>query len=441
MKKLCLLAGLAVSIGLTSDAFADVQNIRLSGDIRVRGYLLDNAADLDSDTDPNEDSFISQRTRVTVEADLEDHVLAVVTLKAEGLWGSTDATAGSGAGSASGSRIDRGFDLGLNEAYVQLNEVFYTSATLKLGRQFLNYGRGLIISSVDYEYNFDAARIILDQYPLTIEIVGAKALETSAFGPGTAGSGDADLLFVNSRYEMSDSIIKDIEAYFGWLAQNGNAVGSSAVPPSAAGASPLIIGLRSDINITEDINTWFEAAYEFGSAGTGATDDISAWLLNAGVQITMKDIQWVPIVNASWTYASGGANSGDNFIPWFDYAQGQNGYVFSPMLSNIHIINVGTSIKPSQNTTLALQGYYYTKVDEDGPAGGNGNIDFGGLPTVGGPSGKDLGLEIDTILGYDYSSDVHAQLVYGVFIPDNAYTSGAGDSAVNVIRGEVNVRF
>jgi len=37
-------------------------------------------------------------------------------------------------------------------------------ATLKLGRQYLQYGRGLILSSVEQEYNYDAARLVLDYY-------------------------------------------------------------------------------------------------------------------------------------------------------------------------------------------------------------------------------------------------------------------------------------
>jgi len=62
----------------------------------------------------------------------------------------------------------------VDEAYVQFNELFYTPATLKLGRQYLQYGRGLILSSVEQEYNYDAARLVLDYYPLTIDIVGAQ---------------------------------------------------------------------------------------------------------------------------------------------------------------------------------------------------------------------------------------------------------------------------
>ena len=119
--------------------------------------------------------------------------------------------------------INRSWDLGVNEAYVQLNEVFYTPATLKIGRQYLNYGHGLILSSAEQEYNFDAGRLVLDYYPLTIDLVGAEVVNNASRLPpatsllGTGGS--ADCCSSTRRYELTDSIIKNVEAYFGWVAQ------------------------------------------------------------------------------------------------------------------------------------------------------------------------------------------------------------------------------
>jgi len=60
----------------------------------------------------------------------------------------------------------------------------------------------------------------------------------------------------------------------------------------------------------------------------------------------------------------GGKNNVDgSFVPWFDYADGYNGYLFAPALTDIHIFNVVLSVKPYENTTLALQVYYYLKAD------------------------------------------------------------------------------
>ena len=456
MKKLWLVVALVTLGGLASRTYADVQNIRLSGDIRLRAYFLDNAgADTAAgpagtfDQDKATTSFISQRTRVSVEADLEDHVLVVVTLKAESLWGANDeAVVGSGAGTGVfASRINRSWDLGIDEAYVQLNEVFYTPATLKIGRQYLNYGHGLILSSAEQEYNFDAARLVLDYYPLTIDLVGAEVVNSQAFAAtpnkflgGAVGS--ADLLFVNARYELTDSIIKNVEAYFGWLAQGASGPAGCAwsrVPPSFNGASPWIIGLRGDLQPADGFQVWLEGAYEGGADGASDPVNIDAFLLNLGGRFTMKSTQWTPALNANYIYASG------NFVPWFDYAEGYNGYLFAPALANIHIFNLGGSIKPYENTTLSLQAYYYMRADGDTGVGfspSNPNADFGGLAFAAQGDGDSLGWEIDSILGYDYSKDVRVQLVYGAFIPGGAFQKGDGSAAiVHEVRGELNVKF
>jgi len=286
-----------------------------------------------------------------------------------------------------------------HRGYVQFNELFYTPATLKLGRQYLQYGRGLILSSVEQEYNYDAARLVLDYYPLTIDLVGAQLVNNQAFSAAPTHAGASDLLFVNARYEMSDSAIKDVEAYFGWVSQGPSGpIASPRVPPTEPFASsPMIIGVRGDLNLTEGLQSWFEGAFEFGDDGILGANNLGAFLLNIGGKYTLKDVQWVPVLNGSYTFASGGGrnNVDGRFIPWFDYVDGYNGYLFAPSLSNIHIFNLGASVKPYENTTLGLQVYYYLKADADSTAGSNGNVDFGGMSLAANGVSDDIGWEID----------------------------------------------
>jgi len=457
VKKVWLIVALVAFGGLAVRSFADVQNIRLSGDIRIRGYFLDSTGvipDSPGQWDSN-DSFIAQRTRVSCEADLEDHVLVVVTMQAEGEWGDSNVTstdAGAGSQQSNGA-ISRRWNLGVAEAYVQFNEVFYTPATLKLGRQYLQYGRGLILSSVEQEYNYDAARLVLDYYPLTIDVVGGELVNNQVFGGQPSHAGANDLLFVNARYELSDSAIKDIEAYVGYVSQGDSLlVSETRVPPTTGLSSPMLVGLRADINPLDTLQTWWEAAYEFGANGGNTGGSIGAFLLNAGGKFTFKDTQWVPSLNGNFIYASGGGAGTDTgigngqFRPWFDYADGYNGYLFMPALSDIAIFNLGASVKPYENTTLSLQGYYYMKADKMGVAGSNGNVDWGGpiwaAPTAGNTADDAyLGWELDGILGYDYSKDVRAQLVYGVFLPGTAYENVGVARAAEEVRAELLVKF
>lgn len=456
MKKVMLIAALAALAAMTSSTFADVQNIRLSGDVRVRGYYLANANDNGEnsyDVNRRDNSFIIQRTRVKIEADLEDHVLVVVTLKAEGQWGQED--------QGWITTRDRRWTVGISEAYIQLNELFYSPATLKLGRQYLNYGHGLVLSSVDQVYNFDAGRLVLDFYPFTVDLVGAK-LSDNGYPSANPGHRGNTMLFINGRYETKDSILKNVEVYFGnaFRASAGSA-GDPTYAPTEDSASPWIIGVRGDLAPIKGLQVWFEGAYEGGQGPTSIYDtsrNLSAFLANVGAKYTFKDVKMEPAINANYTYASGGGTIGSNnrnaFVPFFDVVEGYNGYLFQPMLSNIQIINVGASIKPSKNTSLAVQGYYYLKADNDTYAGSNQYIEFGGLGNFDDYRGdkNELGAEVDAIFGYDYSKDVRFQLIYAAFLPGRAYSSessnqrgphGTGpiDRVAQMVRAEVNVKF
>lgn len=426
MKKVSLVVALAALCGLAASTFADVQNIRLSGDIRIRGYLADKA-----DATGQDAQFVSQRTRVSVEADLEDHVLAVVTLQAAGIWGDTY----TGVTTDGASRMWG--TAGISEAYVQLRELFYSPATLKVGRQSLNYGSGLIISSFDQMYTFDAGRLVLDYHPLTIDLVAAQLANAQDFSQTSAGAGQADLLFVNAKYDVSGAAVKTIEGYLGWTSTTRGFT-------TAGNPSPMLIGLRTDLAPVENLTASLEGAYEFGDAGNAVDyQDISAFLAKAELKYTLKNVAWTPVLNAAYTFAQGGngGNARHNFIPAYGMVEGYNGYVFAPYVSNIQIFNLGASVKPCKNTTLALQGYYYLKVNNDGAVFSDPNANLGGVGFGTAANGsRELGGEIDAIVGYDYSKDVRCQLVYGAFIPGNAY-EGVANRVANEVRAELNVKF
>ena len=457
MKKVWLIVAVTALCGMAASTFAQVQNIRLSGDVRIRGYYISDAGSSAAGAQVSGSSqFIVQRTRVCVEADLADHVLAVATLKAEGNWGSALTTDFAGA---------HVWAVGVQEAYVQLRELFYSPATLKAGRQFLNYGDGLILSSANQNYTFDAGRLVLDYHPLVIDVVAGQIANVQGVNAQST-TGQSDLLFVNAKYDGGSSVIKTVEAYFGWMPQdnNGNVLFvPSLLDPKQSNPSPIILGLRTDMAPTENLKASLEGAYELGNNGgygSAAIDNqISAWLAKAAIKWSPKGVSMSPTINASYTFASGGgANGRNSFVPWFDDVDGMNGYLFQPQLSNIQIINLGGSIKPCANTTLALQGFYYLKADKNVNVNSNPSVDFGGpsfanpgyltavnaAPTAAVEAGsREVGWEFDTIIGYDYSNDVRCQLVYAAFIPDNAFGSAVGSAnrVANEIRGEINVKF
>ncbi|MDP8235328.1 MAG: alginate export family protein, partial [Candidatus Erginobacter occultus] len=216
MKRLtAVLLAAAMIVVISSTALAAVQNVRLGGDIRTRAYYTKNLYSVDSTTD-HDDFYLRQRTRVSAEADLTDNVWAVATVEADGLWGRqrveqktevVEVTNPDGTTETETvttyEKVDNDWDVNIAEAYIQLSEMFYSPWTTKIGRQYLNYGRGFLISSREWEYKFDTWRNILDFYPWTIDLFYSRLVESDRWGDGgiEKGGDDEDLFGLNMNFQ------------------------------------------------------------------------------------------------------------------------------------------------------------------------------------------------------------------------------------------------
>lgn len=407
MRKLIALFALVLVFTMATSAYAEVQNVKVSGELRTRAYWVDNLNDLNDEGDPvagdDDYGWIDTRARVTVEADLTDNVLTVITLEAEGAWGE-------------GQAVDM-WDVVIDEAFVQLSELYYSPLTVKIGRQKLNFGRGFIISDAELFWSFDAVRATLDFYPWTIDGVASKLVETYAVDD------DADMFGVNVRFAAD---LWDVEAYL-W----------SVIDKSDANVQPMPLGIRGDITPIEALDIWGEATYEFGEFGNA---DIVAWAINAGATFTFA-MGWEPSVSVQYVFGSGDANpsTGDYeaYVELFEYDYW--GYAYSPYLSNIHIINASLSVLPLENLTLVVDWYYYLQDKKAAMIMGDPLQDNGGVLATTNGLDEDLGMELDLVAEYDYSEDVSTQLIAAFFFPGDAY--GSNDDTAYEIRGEILVSF
>ena len=455
MKKI-LLTSLALIFILSTAAVAEVQNVKVGGQIRIRAFMEENRTDLSrgntfpaprvgefyrwnpgsaiipEDSMPaqhwsDRDDWISQRTQVYVEADLTDNVLVRVTLEALGSWGS-DTSAANSAGLTTptvetGRHGTEGWVVDVVEAWIQVSELYYSPLSVKVGRQYLNYGTGFIISDKEKFWNFDAAKAVLDFYPWTLDLVYAKLAENTTRYFQTADSptavyntrADWNLYGANLAYAAD---FWNVEAYiFGTKNtsdEGGYAIGTAYTSYtngtgfadaggrlSPTSIEPSVAGIRADIRPIEQLDIWGEVVYEWGSAGsiinwvdpaanapalpgdqtdyTGEKIGISALAVDCGATYTF-DWTWEPALTLAYTYASGEDNNvltendldstGDRirdwdttthaFYPLFGYDY--YGYAFSPRVSNIHIFNAGLSLLPLENVEIVLDYYHYAQV-------------------------------------------------------------------------------
>ncbi|MBI1871519.1 MAG: alginate export family protein [Chlamydiae bacterium] len=457
MKK--ILYSITLFIVLSGFCFAEVQNVKVSGELRNRGLYSTNVIDLSDNSKPDDDiGYFAQRARINVEADLTDNVLTVIELEASGIVGdkgvaqnANSVAAAQLAGldssarsvrnadgttdiqgsvhmdentTAQGRRQKDGYDVKVSQAYVQASELFYTPLTGKIGRQYMNFGKGFLISDNEHEINFDAIRSTLDFYPIIVDAVYARLAERSSQAIQAVDADDMSMYVVNAHYAADRW---NAEAYV---------IGLVDVDTHY---QPVTVGLRGDVMPMEALQLWVEGDYQ-GNQYT-PNRDLEAWAANVGATYTF-DFKWHPALSVIYTVASGEENptatTGDyeGFQELFEY--NYYGYAFSPRLENIQFINAKVSVLPMDNVTLGFDYYHYWQLEQAIQSMGDPFQDNGGVAALTTGNDESLGDEFDLMAAYDYTEDVSTQLYLAWFLPGSAYTP---DDTAFEIRGEILVSF
>ena len=452
-KRLILVLALALVVGLTfSAAYAEVQNVKISGDMIASGvarrhFNLSNnptTGSLGSDKSVLKQNFLMSQIRVRIDADLTDNVMATVRLINERVWnGQND----SNNGSSNSTNID------LDLAYVTLKEFLYSPLTLTVGRQEIKFGNGLIIGNAKAAGNntsiptdlserkaFDAIRATLNYDPLVVDLVYAQVKQTNSADRNTIS-----LTGINATYALNKKV--DVSAYY-WLKKNNNHNDNTS---SRTDQLSTIGGLVSATPI-DNLTTSLEAAYQFGrNTETNNQKKHDAFAIQAMADYTFAKVKMTPKIGASYTYLSGGNGTGDTRNGGWDamfYDQKLNNIVYAVLpFSNMNAYNLKASCKPVDDVTIsAVYGYYTVAEKSTGTYTIPNTYDNGttynnnGTTTTGTYTGKNyLGSALDGTITYDYTEDVQLGLTAGYFLPGNGITSDTANASQLI--GSMKVTF
>ncbi len=422
MKKFIFLWMFVLTFTMISSLFAETQTLVVTGEIRIRPYYSENITDLKDKnpvemvanpitgelyTEPktSDDDFewIEQRARVTVDAELTDGVSARVTVEANGWWGTTS--------------VDDTWDTGLAEGWVKFENIKNTAWSAKVGRQYCHFGRGFLISANDLEVEYDALLLTGDYLPWTINLLYVKQVEDL--------KDDYDWVYLDVDW----SGVESPYALGGYVLYTNDETG--------ADYEPIVVGVRGSFEPTEALSLWGELVYEVGDYGAL---DISAWAADVGATYSI-DAFWTPTVKFNYVFATGDDDPTDTdwqeFDPLFNYTY--YGEAFSPAVENIHIINAGVNLKPTEFTTLALDWYYYMQDVAAATVVGNQLLRNPGVTASTNGVDDDLGNEINVGVTHTYTDSVTAKLILAYFMPGDAYMAAADDALE--IKGEILVSF
>jgi len=519
LKRLTLVLALVLVAGLTCAAYAEVQNVKVSGDIEVIGAMRNlelhqgAAGDLVGSVynTTHVDDFLATITRVTISADLTDNVSTVVRLLNERYWGKESEN--SQDPSAAGVDSDTNTEIDLDLAYVTLKEFLYSPLTMTIGRQELHFGNDMIIGDPDtnnrvtpasafggavfvpatnranYDLSarksFDAIRSTLNYDPVVIDMVYAKIREGA-----TNSQDDVNLLGVNVGWDVSKKM--KVEGYF-WQKQIERKTNILVTGPlldpylQNKERKTNVLGARVSGEPVDALTYSLEGAIQFGRwNGNGYSDyfvddaanlpltdsvvgagnatptvELRAWALEAFLNYDFKKVKYTPSLGACYAYFSGddmplpwltpdtaGINE-KHYKGWDPFFENQKyGDIHNALFNqtNQHIVGLKGSIKPFQDITVKGEayGYFLAKAPTDYNNGEFVPLGYT-VQTVARPGqnlyttkSAFLGQEYDLTFTYDYTEDVQFNLLTGMFLPGNVFSSSGEPIAVLPDGGKSN---
>ncbi|MFC1666254.1 alginate export family protein [Candidatus Omnitrophota bacterium] len=484
MKRLITLCIILTAIALVaSPAFAEVQNVKVSGDIISAGVYRNNydlypaqrnatgttgSYDEDGQYSDN-NNFLYTQARVRVDADLTDNVAATIRYLTEYDWNTEDNT-----GSSS---VTDGDNVDLDLANVTLKEAFYQPLTVIVGRQPLRYGNAFVVGDPDtnatskdtttftavdlsIRKSFDAIRGILDYNPLTIDLFMAKIDETNA-----GLNCDETLYGANAAYTF-DNYNAEAEGYWFLNRDDIQAAPVETSDTTSPGQVVHTIGARGSMTPIDNLNILGEIAFQRGDYDRHSTTkrDVSGQAWQVAADYTIVDWNWAPVVRAGWTHYSGEeqANAGD-FDGWIPLYEDQSHGVAANFIlsginggqnSNADILNIGATVETAEDLTLSVDWYNFW-LDQNLVAGANtlaSSSNNGALGWTNLTQGNyamnandELGYEVDVALDYDYTEDVKMGLSGSWFKPGKAlegeYSTDRNDETALQVLATLDVAF
>ncbi len=450
MKILTMFCALVLAVALAAPVYAEVQNVKVSGDISIYGLTRDNytttgsgsgrlvngataAEGASSDGFPEALSadYYATITRLRIDADLTDNVSTLVRLINERDW--TAATIG-------GANENIDIDL----ASITLKEMLYSPLTLILGRQDIRWGSGLVIgdgttvqtaatglfaTDLSARKSFDAVRAILDYDPWTLDLIIAKVTESGA-------GADIDVYGVDASYKFAEYNAV-FEAYYVDI-HDSSAIDSTVLGTSN-GTNTSTLGARLTGEPVAKLTGEIEFAYQFGDSQAAIADQ-DAWAFDIGA-VYAFDTTYSPKLGLKYGLRTGqdttAAATADNEA-WNAVFEDQlNGEIFDPN-TNIQFIKLSGSLVPVEKLTAGIDYYMYWFAED---------LAFPSAPPASAVSADDdAGAEVDVTLSYAYTEDVTIGLVAAWFFPGDAYGSTAalgngGDETAAEVLATVTVAF
>lgn len=318
-------------------------------------------------------------------------------------------------------QTDRETKVQLRRGYILWRGAVFPSVDLQVGRQRFADSREWI-----YDENLDAVRIRFNKDLFALEFSASSNLldpEESedrirnyvVYALFEPNQDDKIALYWISRNDPGEENRDPAFFGFSWKGKSflNQKYWLDIASVSGRDGSVKLQGYGADLRWTYLFDQWMEPSitlgYAFGSGDPDPLDDVDTSFRQTGLQDNQGKF---------------------NGTVKFKYY----GELFDPELSNMRIKTIGFGIIPFKKISLDLVYHYYSLVYSH-PAPNNTLRDSGIKEDPSGKS-KDLGHEVDLIVGLKISHRVRIEISTAAFLPGKAYPGSD-----NAYSGEVTVRI
>lgn len=434
-KRLIIIMALALVVGIAAAAYAEVQNVKVSGDLTTLGVDR-NRLSLRNNAGLYQGTATAAITRLKVDANLTENVDACVRVINDRVWGVTDVTAAS-------------TDIDLDLAYVSLKDFFVdvisVPLTVVLGRQEIKIGNGTLIgapgtnqgASVDSGFyqtpmadlstrsGFDAVVGVWNWTDQLTAITGVvKATEANVYENTVDGE--------------SNVWVADVVYDFGEDAMSTKA-GMTLAYGDGKDNQVTFVGGRVALSPMENLGVNAEYIYQASKAiarDAGKTSHASDGAFLMGASLGMPDVVWMPTFGVDYARFSGNWNA---FHESLSPAALMN--TIFPQ-TNAQVIGATVSAKPMDDLMMKFRFANARVVDKYSNGFTWQNASWNATPvTYTMTSKSDLGSEYDLCFAYDYTADVKLGLDLGYFRPGKAFDKDANRKSASQAIASMKVTF
>lgn len=464
MKKYLAIAGAGLMM-IGTAGMAAAATIDVGGEIRIRYENRENVQ-LNNNTSDNVHGT-TQRTRVNVNAKVSDEISAFIQLQNVRTWGSNSSANTTTTDTAfSDGTTNNGTTTDTHQAYLQVNKVFGTPLSVRLGRQELSYGNERLVGALNWSQigrSFDAAKVMYKSSDIDVDVWASKLNErttqTDIVSETAARKGsdnDMDFYGIWATYKG----IKDntIDLYALVLRDGGAGVFANTATPNVNAGAALINGInygdpdgdgtvaganKEGAALLYTLGARLKGAvgsfdyeaeldYQTGDTFNGTDVDAMAYAVTLGYTLP---VDMSPRISVEYVNADGDDNSTDGDVETFNqlFPTGHKhlGYADLVGYQNVEAWRLGASIKPTKALFVSVD-YWNFQLNEDKDAWYRANGSRVIAPVTAGSTNvtdDEIGNEIDVIAKYKYADNLSLEAGYSLFQPGDLVqtaTRGAG---------------